>query len=59
MILGRDLLTTLVPDLKFSENFIIGGKVPYEGCSAHMVDASNYDFVSITDKIVKPGRILY
>ena len=32
MILGRDLLTALVLDIKFSENVIIGGEGPYEGC---------------------------
>ena len=31
MILGRDLLTALVLDLKFYENFIIGVEVSYEG----------------------------
>ena len=41
MILGRDLLTTMGLDLKFSGNIIIGGEGPYEGCSAHMVDLSN------------------
>ena len=53
MILGRYLLTALVLDLKFSDNVIIGGKGPYEGCSALMVDLINYDFTSITDKTVK------
>ena len=41
MILGRDLLTTLELDLKFSEKFILGGEGPREGCSAPMVDAIN------------------
>ena len=27
-------------------------------CSAPIVEVSNYDFVSITDKIVKPENIL-
>ena len=31
MILGRDLLTALVIDLKSSDNVIIGGEVPYKG----------------------------
>ena len=53
MILRRDLLTTLVLDLTFSENIIIGGEGPYEGCSAPMVDLSNYDFKSLTEKIGK------
>ena len=37
MIIGRDLLITLLLDLKFSENIIIGGDEPYEECSAPMV----------------------
>ena len=53
MILGRDLLTELGLDFKFTENFIIGGEGPYEGCLEPMTDLSNYDFTSITDKIVK------
>ena len=54
MILGRDILTTLGLDLKFSDNVIIGGKGPYKGFSSHMVDISNYEFKSLTDKTVKP-----
>ena len=53
MILGRDLLTALGLDLKFSEDFIIDGEGPYKGCLSPMVDVSNYDFKSITDKTVK------
>ena len=53
MILGIDLLTALGLDLKFSENVIIGGKGPYEGCPSPMVDVSKYDFKSKTDKTVK------
>ena len=49
MILGRDLLTALGLDLKLSENVIIGGEGPYEGCYAPMVDIRNYDFNIITD----------
>ena len=54
MILGRDLLTALGTDLKLSENVIIGGEGPYKGCSSPMVDVSNYNFKSITEKTVKP-----
>ena len=54
MILGINLLISLGMDLQFSENLIIGGERPYEGFSAPMVDVSNYDFTSITDKTVKP-----
>ena len=38
MILVRYLLNTMVLDLKFTENVIIGGKIPHEGCLAPMVD---------------------
>ena len=38
MIIGRDLLTALGPDLNFSENLIIGGEGPYEGCLEPMSD---------------------
>ena len=31
MILGRDLLTAVILDLKFSDNVIVGGEGPYEG----------------------------
>ena len=44
MILGRDLLTALGLDLKFSENVIHGGYGPYKGCSEPMVDVYNYTF---------------
>ena len=54
MILGRDLLTALGLDIRFSENIIIGGDGTYEGCSVPMVHLKNYEFKSLTDKIVKP-----
>ena len=54
MILVRDLLTVLGLDLKFSDNVIIFGEGPYEGCSTPMVDISNYDLKSITNETVKP-----
>ena len=54
MILGRDLLTALGLDLKFSENVIHGGEGTYKGCSAPMVEVSNYNFNTLTSKIVKP-----
>ena len=53
MILGRDILTALGLDLKFSENIIIGCGGPHEGCSAPMIDLSNQHFTYITDKTVK------
>ena len=50
IILGRDLLTTLVLDLQFYENVILGGVGPYKKCSEPMVDVSNYGFNIITVK---------
>ena len=54
VILGRDLLTALGLDLKFSERLIIVGEGPYEGFSSPMVDVRNDEFKSITNKTVKP-----
>ena len=54
MILGRDLLTALGLDLNWSENVIIGGRGPHEGCLAPIVYLSNYCFTLKTDKTVKP-----
>ena len=54
IILGIYLLNALGLDLKFSENIVIGIEVTYEGCSALMVDVSNYNFKPLTEKIVKP-----
>ena len=50
MILGRDLLSALGLDLNFSQNLIIGGEGPYEGCLEPMSDFSNYDFKYLTEK---------
>ena len=47
IILGRDLLTSLGLDVKFSDNV-------YEKCLVPMVDVSSYEFKSMTDKTVKP-----
>ena len=58
MILDRDVLTALVLDLKFFEIIIIGGNIPYEGCSAPMVDLSNHNFLSAINKTFKPGNPL-
>ena len=56
MILGRDLITALGLDLKYSENLIIGGAGPYELCLAPMADLSNYGFKSLAENIVKPEQ---
>ena len=49
MILGRDLLTAMGLDLKFSENIIIVGEGLYKWCLVPMVDLGNYDFKSLTE----------
>ena len=43
--------------IKFPQNFIVGGKGPYEEWSAPMVDLINYDFTSIIYKTVKPEEL--
>ena len=53
MILGKYLITSLVLDLKFSGNVIIGGDGPYEGFSAPIFALINYKFKSLTIKLVK------
>ena len=54
MILGRDLLTALGLDIKFSGNVIIAREVPYKRCSTPMVEVINYEFEYMTYKTVKP-----
>ena len=54
MILGRNILTALRLDHKFSDNVILGKEGPYGACSELMVDVSNYKFNIITAKTVKP-----
>ena len=44
MVLGTDLLAVLGLDLKFYDRVIFGGKGPYEGCSAPLVDLINYSY---------------
>ena len=56
MILVRYLIHELELDIKFSEKIIICGDVPYQGCSAPMVDLSNYKVKPLTEKIVKPKK---
>ena len=53
MILGRDLLAALDLYLKFSENVIIVGAEPYEGCLAPMIDIIYYEFKSLTYEMIK------
>ena len=59
MILGRDVLTTLGIDIKFSSNFIISDDVPHEGCLSSIVVINDYDFKSLTYKAMKTIKILY
>ena len=51
MILGIDLLTALVLDLKFYKYVIIRGDGPYEGWSAAMSDVNYYEFKYLTEKL--------
>ena len=42
MILGREIITTLGLNIKFSRKIFVFGKGTYEGCSEPMVDVINY-----------------
>ena len=44
MIIGRDLLTALRLDLKFSEKCIVCGDGPHLGYLELMADVTDYDF---------------
>ena len=54
MILGRDLLTPLGLDLKFSEEIILGGDGPLKGCSSPMLDVNTYGYKPLIYNKVKP-----
>ena len=54
IILERDLLNSMGLDIKFTENIMIGGDIPYKRCSAPMDNLSKREFKSLTDKPVKP-----
>ena len=54
MILGRYLITTMVLDIKFSDNIIIDRAGTHEGFLAPMVDRNNYEFKILMDKTIKP-----
>ena len=47
MILGRYLLTALVLYFKIYKHVTTGGDRPFEGCTAHMLDFSTYDYNSL------------
>ena len=51
MVLGRYLLTTMLLDLKLSENVIISGAAPYEGFLATIFDINCCGFKSLTEKL--------
>ena len=53
MILDRKIITALGLSLQFYDNVMVGTKVPYEWCSATMVDVSSYKFTPMTDETVK------
>ena len=54
MILGRNLLTTLVMDINVYERAIFGGGGPYERLLAPMDNLIKYVFIYLTNKVVKP-----
>ena len=51
MILGGDLLTALVLDLKISEQVIKVGDRLYKDCTAPMLDKCNYEYICLNLKI--------
>ena len=53
MIMGRDLLTTLGLDPKFSDFIVVGVKWLYEVFSAPTVDVRKFYYESLTNKNVK------
>ena len=54
IILGRELLTALGLSIEFSEHVKIGSSVLNEGHLEYMVGVNNYDFITLTDKTMKP-----
>ena len=49
MILGRDLITTMVLGIFFPDHVIIGNAVPHGGCSAPTGDVNNHDCKHLMD----------
>ena len=47
MILGRDILTKLVLNLKIIHQVIEAGYVPFKGSTAPMVDLGTYEFIDL------------
>ena len=54
MILVRDPLPALVPDINFFKHVIIGGSKIFEGFSAPVANVHYYDFKYLTDNNIKP-----
>ena len=50
IIIGRDLLTTVGIDIKFSDNAIEWSEGPQQGCTPPMVILNNYDFKPVNRK---------
>ena len=47
MVIGRDIITTMVIDIKFSSYTIVGGVGTYKGFAAPMVNLKYCEFESI------------
>ena len=47
------MITALELDIEFLVNVIFGGDEPYKGCLSPMADITDYDFKSLTNKIIK------
>ena len=60
IILGRDIITDLRLDTKFSEHVISGGERPYKRCVAPMVYAISYSFIplNLTDEVTHKNACL-
>ena len=44
IIIGRGIINTIVIDIKFSDNIIFCGKVPFQIFVATMLNRNDYDF---------------
>ena len=54
MILGRDILTALGLNLKFSDHVIDAYGGPFKGSTAPMVDISTYEFKDVETGNITP-----
>ena len=52
MIIGMDILNTMVIDLTFCTNTIEYVPGPYKGCTTPMIDLNDYDFEPMNEKML-------